>query len=77
MRNLNTYFTLGNCLFGSAKLTKHVDLDKYKNRYLKGKYILIAAEGTMQGLNDTALTTEAIYFIDFTKPNERFELSLH
>ena len=23
-------FTLGNCLFGSVKLTKNTDLDKYK-----------------------------------------------
>ena len=30
LRNLNTDFTLGNCLFGSAKLTKNTDLDKYK-----------------------------------------------
>ena len=30
LRNLNTYFTLGNCLFGSVKLTKNADLDKYK-----------------------------------------------
>ena len=29
-RNLNTDFTLGNCLFGSLKLTKYTDLDKYK-----------------------------------------------
>ena len=28
--NLNTYFTLNNCLFGSVKLTKNADLDKYK-----------------------------------------------
>ena len=28
--NLNTYFTLKNCLFGSAKLTKNADPDKYK-----------------------------------------------
>ena len=27
---LNTDFTLGNCLFGSVKLTKNVDLDIYK-----------------------------------------------
>ena len=31
LRNLNTYFTLCNCLFGSGSLTKNVDLDKYKN----------------------------------------------
>ena len=30
--NLNTYFTLKNCLFGSAKLTKNADPDKYKYR---------------------------------------------
>ena len=30
LRNLNTDFTLGNCLFGSVKLTKNADLDKYK-----------------------------------------------
>ena len=30
LRNFNTDFTLSNCLFGSVKLTKNVDLDKYK-----------------------------------------------
>ena len=30
LRNLNTHFTLSNCLFGSPKLTKNADLDKYK-----------------------------------------------
>ena len=30
LRNLNTAFTLTNCLFGSVKLTKNADLDKYK-----------------------------------------------
>ena len=29
-RNLNTNFILGNCLFGSVKLTKNADLYKYK-----------------------------------------------
>ena len=28
LRNLKTYFTLNNCLFGSVKLTKNADLDK-------------------------------------------------
>ena len=31
-RNLSTYFTLNNCLFGSVKLTKNADPDKYKFR---------------------------------------------
>ena len=30
LRNLNTDFTLHNCLFGSVKLTKNSDPDKYK-----------------------------------------------
>ena len=30
LRNLNTEFTLFNCLFGSANLTKNADPDKYK-----------------------------------------------
>ena len=29
LRNLNTHFTLVNCLFGSIKLTKNADLGKY------------------------------------------------
>ena len=29
-RNLNTDFSLNNCLFGSLKLTKNADLNKYK-----------------------------------------------
>ena len=28
--NLNTDFTLTNCIFGSVKLTKNADLHKYK-----------------------------------------------
>ena len=30
LRNSNTDFTLSNCLFGSVKLTKNADLDKYR-----------------------------------------------
>ena len=31
LRHLNTDFSLNNCLFGSVKLTKNADPDKYKN----------------------------------------------
>ena len=31
-RDLSTNFTFNNCLFGSVKLTKYVDPDKYKYR---------------------------------------------
>ena len=30
LRNLNTDFTLNNCLFGSVKLNKNADPDNYK-----------------------------------------------
>ena len=43
----------------------------------KGKDILITGEGPTQGLDDTALTAEAIYPINFTQPSKRFVLSLH
>ena len=29
-KDLNTDFTLGNCLFGAVKITKNTDPDKYK-----------------------------------------------
>ena len=40
LRNLNTYFTLGNCLFGSVELTKNTDLDKHKYNGYNIEYIL-------------------------------------
>ena len=43
----------------------------------KGKNILILGEGPTQGLDDTTLTAEAKYPINFTQPNKRFVLSLH
>ena len=113
LRNLNTFFSLGNCLFWSVKLTKDADLDKYKytgysiifdscSQFLftdrsygkiviifgadmssfvhvdnKGKDILILGEGPTQGLDDTTLTAEAKYPINFTQSGKRFVLSLH
>ena len=38
--------------------------------------ILILGEGPTQGLDNTTLTAEAIYHINFTQPSKRFELSL-
>ena len=42
----------------------------------ENKDILILGEGLTQGLDDTTLTAEAIYSINFTQPNKRFVLSL-
>ena len=41
LRNLNTYSTLNNCLFGSVKITKNADLDKYKHRGYNKILILV------------------------------------
>ena len=43
----------------------------------KGKDILILGEGPTQGLEDTTLTAEAKYPINFTQSGKRFVLSLH
>ena len=42
----------------------------------KGKDILIPGEGPTQGLDDTKLTVEAKYPINFTQSGKRFVLSL-
>ena len=39
--------------------------------YNENKDILILSEGGTQGLDNTTLTAEAIYPIDFTQPNKR------
>ena len=43
----------------------------------KNKDILILGEGPTQGLDDTTLTAEAKYPINFTQSGKRFVLSLH
>ena len=113
LKNLNTDFTLNICLFGSVKLAKNADPDKYdysvysivfdsrrevscadgsmgKNVIIlgadmglsvhidnKNKDILILSERPAQRLDDTTLTAETIYPINFTQRNKRFVLSLH
>ena len=43
----------------------------------KGKNILIIGEGPTQGLDDTTLTAEAKYPINFTQSGKRFVSSLN
>ena len=43
----------------------------------KNKDILIIGEGPTQGLDDTILTAEAKYPINFTQSGKRFVLGLH
>ena len=49
----------------------HVDI---KN---KNKDMLILGEGLTKRLDDTTLTAEVMYPINFTQPNKRFVLSLN
>ena len=69
LRNLNTDFTLNNCLFGSVKLTEITDGTMRRNVIIFGadmgssvhidnkrKEILILGEGPTQELDDTTLT---------------------
>ena len=43
----------------------------------KKKDILILGESPMQGLDDTKLTAEKMYYINFTEYNKKFCLNLH
>ena len=43
----------------------------------KNKDIVMLGEGPTQGLDNTALTVEARYPINFTQPNEECVLNLH
>ena len=43
----------------------------------KGKDVLVLGVGPTQGSDDTTLTAEAKYSINFTESGKRFVLSLH
>ena len=57
-------------IFG-ADMTSSVHVDN------KNKFILIPGERPTQQLEDTTLTAEAKYPINFIQPNKRLVLSLH
>ena len=57
-------------IFG-ADMSSYVHIDN------KDKDILIRGEGPTQGLDDTTLTAEVIYLINFTQANKTFVLILH
>ena len=60
-----------NVIIFGADMSSSVHVDN------KGKNILILGEGPTQGLDDTTLTAEAKYPINFTQSGKRFVLSLH
>ena len=53
------------------------DMSSFVHADNKNKDILILGEGPTQGLDDTTLTAEAKYPINFTQPNKIFVLKLH
>ena len=52
------------------------DLSSSAHTDSKGKDILILSKGPTQGLDDTTLTAEAKYPINFTQSRKRFVVSL-
>ena len=60
-----------NAIIFGADMSSSVHVDN------KGKHLLILGEGLTQELDDTALTAEANYPINFTHSERRFVLSLH
>ena len=60
-----------NVIVFGADMSSYMHIDK------KRKDILILGNGPTQGLDDTTLTAEAKYHVDFTQSNRKFVLSLH
>ena len=60
-----------NVIIFGADMSSSVHIDN------KSKDILIPVEEPTQGLDDTTLTAEAKYPINFTQPRKRFVLSVH
>ena len=92
LSNLNTYFTLGNCLLGSVKLTKNTDLDKDKYSGYGIEFDscseFSSPDGSMEEMSLFLELTWAYlhvllirkkvseYSINFTQSGKRFVLSL-
>ena len=111
-RDLSPEFTLVDCLFGTVKLIKNAQLNKYvfrgygigfdarskfqlpKNKWSikvvvfvvnnklslhadnKEKYMLVLAEGPIDGLDDTAIIEEDKQSINITKSRKNFFVDL-
>ena len=76
------FYSCSEFLFKDASMGKNViifgaDMSSSVHIDNKNKDILILGEGTTQGLDDTALTSEAKYPMKFTQPRKRFALRLH
>ena len=63
--------------FGRNCIIFGVDISSSVHVNNKKKDILILTKGSTQGLDDTTLTAEKLYSINFTENNKKFCLSLH
>ena len=83
-RDLNTDFTLDNCFFGSVKSPPRIliqintnivvfgaDMSSSMHIDNKNKDFSALSEGPTQGLDDTILTAEAKYPINFTQSGKK------
>ena len=69
-------FSLPDGRIGRNFLIFEADMSLSVHAGNKQKDILILGEGLTQALDDTILTSEAKYPINFTQPNKRFALPL-
>ena len=69
-------FSLRNNGYGKIVVIFGADMSSSVHLIIKGKDILILGKGPKQGLNDSTLTAEAEYSINFTKQKYKFSLSL-
>ena len=70
-------FSFAHGRYGKNVIIFGVDMSSSAHVDNKGKDILILGEGPTQGLDDTTLTAEAKYPINFTQSGKRFVSSLN
>ena len=75
--NSRSLFSLPNFDLGKNVIIFGFDMSSSVHIYNNKKDILILGKGPAQGLDDTTLTAEAHYLINFSRSNRKFCLSLH
>ena len=66
-----------NVIIFGVDISSSVHIDNKKKDILVMNILDILGKGSTQGLDDTALTEEAQYSINFSRSNAKFCLSLH
>ena len=75
--HVRSQFSLSGSSWGKNVIIFGVDNSSSVHVDNKKKDIFVLGEGPTQGLDDTTITAEAKYFINFTESGKRFVLSLH